>query len=82
MYVLRQAASNVSDSLLLVVPTLPPPNEHDASACLPTRLFDLVVPTIPTVPLGSGLPTHFGHYTGFLKKAKGLQSLQLEMSWM
>ncbi|KAM5536064.1 hypothetical protein V8D89_010322 [Ganoderma adspersum] len=70
------------DEYLMNVPTLAPPNEHDASTCLPTRLSELVVPATSIVPPGSGPPAHRGPYTGFLKKAKGLQSLQLELSWI
>ncbi|KAI1793183.1 hypothetical protein LXA43DRAFT_886164 [Ganoderma leucocontextum] len=70
------------DEHLMNVPTLRPPNEHGAGDCLPTRLSNFVIPPTTTVPPGSGLPAHFGGYTGFLKKAKGLQSLQLELSWI
>ncbi|PIL31443.1 hypothetical protein GSI_06144 [Ganoderma sinense ZZ0214-1] len=70
------------DEHLMNVPTLPPPNEHESSTCLPTRLADLVVPAVPTAAPEGGPSAHCASYTGFLKRAKGLQSLQLELSWI
>ncbi|KAJ7184316.1 hypothetical protein C8R46DRAFT_1063686 [Mycena filopes] len=65
--------------LLMEVPTLPPPNEHPPNALfLPLFLGDLVA---PLKTKGQIDPQNLAHYK-FLKKAKGIPSLNVELSWV
>ncbi|KAJ6582851.1 hypothetical protein B0H10DRAFT_2098031 [Mycena sp. CBHHK59/15] len=63
--------------LLMEVPVLPPPNQHPPSALfLPSNLGELVAPLKAKVQVNKN-PTH-----KFLKKAKGIPSLNVELSWV
>ncbi|RPD65120.1 hypothetical protein L227DRAFT_607705 [Lentinus tigrinus ALCF2SS1-6] len=70
------------DGMLMNVPTLRPPNEHPRELLLPDRLSDLIVlgrsgnPNIQAYVPCIELPM------GCIKKAKGLGSLQIELSWI
>ncbi|KAK0230465.1 hypothetical protein IW262DRAFT_1291584 [Armillaria fumosa] len=65
-------------SLLMKVPVLPPPNEHLPGALfLPTKLLEYVCPPKSTKAHNDqAMPTD-----KFLRKAKGIQSLSLALSW-
>ncbi|KAK0453955.1 hypothetical protein EV421DRAFT_1767502 [Armillaria borealis] len=65
-------------SLLMKVPDLPPPNEHLPSALfLPTKLLEYVCPPKSAKAHNDqAMPTY-----KFLRKAKGIQSLSLALSW-
>ncbi|KAJ7118748.1 hypothetical protein C8R44DRAFT_789150 [Mycena epipterygia] len=64
--------------LLIDVPVLPPPNEHPPNALfLPSCLGDLVAPLKVKGQTNGKTPTH-----QFLKKAKGIPSLNVELSWV
>ncbi|KAJ7702249.1 hypothetical protein B0H17DRAFT_1043394 [Mycena rosella] len=64
--------------LLMQVPVLPPPNEHPPNALfLPSSLKDFVVPLKAKGQANGKIPTH-----KFLKKAKGIPSLNVELSWV
>ncbi|KAJ7837063.1 hypothetical protein B0H14DRAFT_3704351, partial [Mycena olivaceomarginata] len=64
--------------LLMEVPVLPPPNEHPPNALfLPSSLGEFVA------PLKAKGQTHVEHpMHKFLKKAKGIPSLNVELSWV
>ncbi|KAJ7460988.1 hypothetical protein B0H11DRAFT_160147 [Mycena galericulata] len=71
---------NVDDDrqLLMDVPALPPPNEHPPNALfLPSYLGELIVPLKDKGQASVNNPTH-----KFLKKAKGIPSLNVELSWV
>jgi hypothetical protein len=55
------------------VPNMPPPNDHPPTMYLPTRVADLVVSL-----KSQGIKDHEGP----LKKALGIKSLNMELSWM
>ncbi len=63
----------------MTVPLMRPPNEHPVGAfVVPCRLTDLLAPKDTSA-------RKFGAERSFsadLKKAKGLQPLQIELSWM
>jgi hypothetical protein len=62
----------------VVVPVLPPPNEHPLnSVFLPLCLLDFVAPLKVKGQGNAKNPLH-----KFLKKAKGIPSLNLELSWV
>ncbi|KAF7359276.1 hypothetical protein MSAN_01270000 [Mycena sanguinolenta] len=64
--------------LLMDVPVLPPPNEHPPNALfLPSSLADFVVPVKDKGQTNVKHPAHM-----FLKKAKGIPSLNVELSWV
>ncbi|KAK0491325.1 hypothetical protein IW261DRAFT_1354821 [Armillaria novae-zelandiae] len=65
-------------SLLVKVPVLPPPNEHIPGALfLPTKLIEYVCPPKSAKAHNDqAMPTY-----KFLRKAKGIQSLSLALSW-
>ncbi|KAJ7243403.1 hypothetical protein B0H12DRAFT_1130976 [Mycena haematopus] len=64
--------------LLMDVPVLPPPNEHPPNALfLPSSLRDFVTPSKAKDQTNVKHPTHL-----FLKKAKGIPSLNVELSWV
>ncbi|KAK0499752.1 hypothetical protein EDD18DRAFT_1349950 [Armillaria luteobubalina] len=65
-------------SLLMKVPVLPPPNEHLPGALfLPTKLLEYVCPPKSAIAYNDqAMPTY-----KFLRKAKGIQSLSLALSW-
>ncbi|KAF7353656.1 hypothetical protein MVEN_01050400 [Mycena venus] len=64
--------------LLMEVPVLSPPNEHAPNAMfLPASLGDLVAPLRIKGQPNVSHPTH-----KFLKKAKGIPSLNVELSWV
>ncbi|KAJ6500557.1 hypothetical protein C8R45DRAFT_863187 [Mycena sanguinolenta] len=66
--------------LLMDVPVLPPPNEHPPNALfLPSSLSDFVV---PVKVKGQTNVRHPTHWHMFLKKAKGIPSLNVELSWV
>ncbi|KAI0652408.1 hypothetical protein C8Q79DRAFT_937519 [Trametes meyenii] len=73
------------DGMLMDVPLMRPPNEHAKSDSAPTRLADLLAPVRSghqggmTGERGS---LQSGTFVGCLKKVKGLQSLQIELSWI
>ncbi|KAI0361024.1 hypothetical protein OH77DRAFT_1585206 [Trametes cingulata] len=75
------------DGLLMDVPVMRPPNEHSVDGwVLPTRLADLLVPNPVKQSIhGEGEatdPRQQANFVGCLKKVKGLQPLQIEMSWI
>ncbi|TBU49344.1 hypothetical protein BD309DRAFT_910234 [Dichomitus squalens] len=73
------------DDFLPMVPTLRPPNEHPTGVSPPTRLSDLLLSGRPGHAIalsGVNQTTHTRDCTSFLQKVKGLQSLQLELSWI
>ncbi|OJT04460.1 hypothetical protein TRAPUB_4730 [Trametes pubescens] len=67
------------DGMLMDVPLMRPPNEHPIGAfVVPCRLTDLLAPKDTSA-------RKFGAERSFsadLKKAKGLQPLQIELSWI
>ncbi|KAJ7739636.1 hypothetical protein DFH07DRAFT_839946 [Mycena maculata] len=64
--------------LLMEVPVLPPPNDHPLNgSILPSHLRELVVPLKDKGQANVKNPTH-----RFLKKAKGIPSLNVELSWV
>ncbi|KAK7035745.1 hypothetical protein R3P38DRAFT_3311737 [Favolaschia claudopus] len=64
--------------LLMEVPLLRPPNEHPPNALfLPSSLADLVAPLKVKGQANVEPPPH-----KFLKKAKGIPSLNVELSWV
>ncbi|KAJ7771638.1 hypothetical protein B0H16DRAFT_1514188 [Mycena metata] len=64
--------------LLMEVPVLPPPNEHPPNALfLPSFLGDFVA---PLKAKGQIITKNLAHQ--FLKKAKGIPSLNVELSWV
>ncbi|KAJ6606440.1 hypothetical protein DFH09DRAFT_1120226 [Mycena vulgaris] len=64
--------------LLMEVPILPPPNEHPPNALfLPSYPREFVAPLRVKGQANTNLPTH-----KFLKKAKGIPSLNVELSWV
>ncbi|KAJ6488524.1 hypothetical protein C8R47DRAFT_1125852 [Mycena vitilis] len=64
--------------LLMDLPDLPPPNQHPPNALfLPSSLGEFVM---PLKAKGQGNVRHPGHQ--FLKKAKGIPSLNVELSWV
>ncbi|KAJ7491272.1 hypothetical protein FB451DRAFT_1222613 [Mycena latifolia] len=64
--------------LLMEVPALPPPTEHPPNALfLPSYLKDFVAPLKTKGQANIKIPTH-----KFLKKAKGIPSLNVELSWV
>lgn len=67
-----------SQRLVCTVPDISPPNEHPPSAFfLPTKLLDYVCPPKSTKAHNDqAMPTY-----KFLRKAKGIQSLSLALSW-
>lgn len=61
-----------------LVPVLPPPNEHPPNVLfLPSCLGELVAPLKAKGQTKGKNPTH-----QFLKKAKGIPSLNVELSWV
>jgi hypothetical protein len=61
-----------------IVPVLPQPNEHPPNALfLPLSLGELVAPLKAKGQPNVKHPTH-----KFLKKAKGIPSLNVELSWV
>ncbi|KAI0348170.1 hypothetical protein BDW22DRAFT_1416471 [Trametopsis cervina] len=66
------------DTMLMDVPDLPPPSELELGLTLPSNLRELLDDTSDVA--GGGVPHRF---TGVrcLKKIKGFQSLNLELSW-
>ncbi|GBE77464.1 hypothetical protein SCP_0103390 [Sparassis crispa] len=64
--------------LLMDVPELPPPNVHPPSIFLPKKLSDLVAVPEPLIPSTS----HDKQPFEGLRKAKGLRSLTMELTWM
>ena len=67
----------------LLVPVLPPPNEHPPNATfLPCAPIDLLAPAKPK-PCRAELPAVAPlSQPGHLKKAKGMPALTIELSWM
>ena len=57
-----------------------PPNEHAPKNVLPSKLFDLVAASLTEPTANAIVPPRNG--VGFLKKAKGLQSLSIQLSWV
>lgn len=66
-----------------VVPVMQSPSEHPASGFhLPTRLVDLLVPPLAVMGTKDVVTSEDRRLLRVLKKAKGLQPLQIELSWM
>ncbi|KAJ7221744.1 hypothetical protein GGX14DRAFT_671147 [Mycena pura] len=64
--------------LLMDVPVLPPPNQHPPNALfLPSKLKELVAPAKAKGQAVVKIPVY-----AFLKKAKGIPSLNVELSWI
>ncbi|KAI0363531.1 hypothetical protein BV20DRAFT_1007236 [Pilatotrama ljubarskyi] len=68
------------------VPLMRPPNEHPiGDFAIPTRLTELLAPgklnMHDTTVVGAG-PTLRRGLAGYLRKVKGLQPLQIELSWI
>lgn len=60
---------------------MPSPNKHPpANVFFPTDLRQLLAP-LSLKPLREGLSGPFDANAGYLKKAKGLKSLTIELSW-
>ncbi|KAJ7221764.1 hypothetical protein GGX14DRAFT_388883 [Mycena pura] len=61
-----------------LVPVLPPPNQHPPNALfLPSKLKELVAPAKGKGQADVKIPVY-----AFLKKAKGIPSLNVELSWV
>ncbi|EMD42185.1 hypothetical protein CERSUDRAFT_90788 [Gelatoporia subvermispora B] len=74
---------NETEALLMDVPILPPPNEHVTSFRQPRALADLLAVKIaPDMESMQAACTNSPHqYQGPLKKMKGVQPLNLELTW-
>ncbi|KAI8995275.1 hypothetical protein BD414DRAFT_410707 [Trametes punicea] len=74
------------DGLLMDVPVMRSPNEHSNSdVVLPTRLADLLAPSKSQIDkdgVEQANPSEASRFPGCLKRAKGLQPLQIELSWI
>ncbi|KAI0778730.1 hypothetical protein BD413DRAFT_465182 [Trametes elegans] len=73
------------DSMLMDVPPMRAPNEHAIDFAAPARLSELLAvtkqSTRDSITAGAGGST-MKTPAGFLRKARGLQSLQIELSWI
>ncbi|KAJ7611582.1 hypothetical protein FB45DRAFT_940310 [Roridomyces roridus] len=73
---IRNEKLDTNEQLLFDIPALPPPNEHAPNALfLPLNLANFVQPL-----KAKGQAAHATHQ--FLKKAKGIPSLNVELSWV
>ncbi|KAI0800724.1 hypothetical protein C8Q74DRAFT_1364412 [Fomes fomentarius] len=76
------------DSMLMDVPNMRPPNmrrskEHSSDDLkMPVSLADLLAPCKTNGAQAEGAKSCPATYTSFLKKVKGLQPLQIELSWI
>ncbi|KAI0828957.1 hypothetical protein BC628DRAFT_1182504 [Trametes gibbosa] len=71
------------DSMLMDVPIMQPPNEHPAGHfLLPARLTDLLAPHMASTGTNGMIMAEEMRHPRVLKKAKGLQPLQIELSWI
>ncbi|KAI9068681.1 hypothetical protein FKP32DRAFT_1641905 [Trametes sanguinea] len=74
------------DGLLMDVPALRPPNDHATrDLFLPTQLTDLLAPvkcSSRRAKANVAIPLERKPAIASLKKAKGLQPLQIELSWI
>ncbi|KAH9897857.1 hypothetical protein C8Q73DRAFT_641038 [Cubamyces lactineus] len=75
------------EGMLMDVPVMRPPNEHGPGApVMPVHLTQLLAPTkaagggATTIEINLGLPQN--DFVGCLRKAKGLQPLSIELSWV
>ncbi|KAK7449620.1 hypothetical protein VKT23_013096 [Stygiomarasmius scandens] len=65
-------------SLLMEVPNLPPPNEHPPNDLfLPNKFSDYLLPPANKNAMADTVPSH-----QYLKKAKGIQPITLQLSWI
>ncbi|KIK60708.1 hypothetical protein GYMLUDRAFT_261288 [Collybiopsis luxurians FD-317 M1] len=72
--------------LLMEVPNLPPPNDHSPNndvLFLAKRMSEYILPLGAKLLGGNAVPMNNGLKTyQFLRKAKGVQSITLELSWV
>jgi hypothetical protein len=73
------ASQNVLMSTPATVPALAPPTSPTSGMFLPTSVHDLIAPAkLPKDKENTTTPAH----PGILKNAKGIPSLNMELSWM
>ncbi|KAI0673682.1 hypothetical protein C8Q78DRAFT_1018447 [Trametes maxima] len=80
-----QESLNEKEGMFMDVPSMHPPNEPAVSDFVPTRLADLLAPVKTghhSGMSGEEEPLQMRKFVGCLRKVKGLQPIQIELSWV